>query len=80
MKYQCPCCEYYTYTEKPEGKYDICPVCFWEDDPIQFQDVTYRDGANRVSLKQAKLNFKKFGASDKVLKQYVRKPNMEECE
>ena len=34
-KYKCPCCGFYTFDEKPNGNYDICPVCFWEDDPIQ---------------------------------------------
>lgn len=29
-KYKCPCCGYYTLDER--GGYDICPVCFWEDD------------------------------------------------
>jgi hypothetical protein len=27
---QCPCCGYYTLDGR--GGYDICPVCFWEDD------------------------------------------------
>lgn len=26
----CPCCGYLTLVER--GGYDICPVCFWEDD------------------------------------------------
>jgi hypothetical protein len=30
-KHKCPCCGYHTL--KAKGKYDICPVCFWEDDP-----------------------------------------------
>ena len=29
-KYKCPCCGYFTLDER--GEYDICPVCFWEDD------------------------------------------------
>lgn len=24
--------------KKSNGSYDICPVCFWEDDPIQLDD------------------------------------------
>lgn len=38
MKHKCPCCGYYTFDEKPSGTYDICEVCFWEDDPIQLDD------------------------------------------
>lgn len=52
MKYKCPCCGYYTFNDKPDGNYDICPVCFWEDDPIQLQDPNYAGGANKVSLLQ----------------------------
>lgn len=40
-KYKCPCCGFYTFDEKPNGNYDICPVCFWEDDPIQLEDNEY---------------------------------------
>ena len=47
-KYKCPCCGFYTFDEKPDGNYDICPVCFWEDDPIQSEDIEYEGGANRV--------------------------------
>ncbi len=30
-KYTCLCCGYKTLDEK-RGSFDICPVCFWEDD------------------------------------------------
>ena len=29
-KYKCLCCGYQTLDTR--GEYDICPVCFWEDD------------------------------------------------
>lgn len=52
-KYKCPCCGFYTFDEKLNGNYDICPVCFWEDDPIQLEDNEYKGGANRlVSYRQ----------------------------
>ena len=28
--FACPCCLYQTIKER--GQYEICPVCFWEDD------------------------------------------------
>ena len=34
--------------------YEICPVCGWEDDPVQAEDVTYAGGANAVSLDDAR--------------------------
>ncbi|AKN31284.1 hydrolase [Clostridium carboxidivorans P7] len=78
MKYKCPCCGYYTFAEKPNGNYDICEVCFWEDDPIQLKDSTYEGGANHVSLIQAQKNFLKFGACEQEMVVHVRKPKPEE--
>ncbi len=74
LNYQCPCCGYYTFAQKPNGSYDICPVCFWEDDPIQLKDATYEGGANKVSLAQAHRNFLSFGACEKEMLPHVRKP------
>jgi hypothetical protein len=72
--YECPCCGYLTLDEEPPGTYEICPVCFWEDDPVQFDDPEYVGGANKVSLKQARFNYRLFGAVDKQALKYVRKP------
>ena len=63
-KYPCPCCEQPALVEKPPGTYLICPVCGWEDDPVQFADAHYTGGANRVSLAQARENFRRLGVSD----------------
>lgn len=63
-KYTCPCCGYKTLDEEPPGTYDICAICFWEDDPIQFEDPDYEGGANRPSLKTAQKNVQLFGACD----------------
>ena len=77
-KYKCPCCGFYTFDEKLNGNYDICPVCFWEDDPIQLEDNEYEGGANRVSLIQARHNFLLFGACEEEMKMHVRKPKEDE--
>ena len=77
-KYKCPCCGYLTMPRKPPGTFDICPVCFWEDDPIQFQDINYVGGANKPSLKQARENFLKFGACEQRSVKHVRRPLPEE--
>ena len=76
-KYKCPCCGFYTFDEEPNGNYDICPVCFWEDDP-QLEDNKYEGGANRVSLVQARHNFLSFGACEEEMKKHVRKPKEDE--
>lgn len=73
--YTCPCCGYKTLENEPPGTYDICPICFWEDDPIQYEESYYSGGANHISLIEAQKNFKEFGACDKSMLAYLRKPN-----
>lgn len=68
----CPCCGYKTLEDS--STYNICEICFWEDDIVQFNDPNYEGGANRVSLKQAQKNFMKFGACETDFLDYVRKP------
>jgi anaerobic ribonucleoside-triphosphate reductase len=36
------------------GSYEICPVCNWEDDPVQEEDPSYGGGANVMSLNEAR--------------------------
>lgn len=78
MKYKCPCCGFYTFEHRPNGTYDICKVCFWEDDPTQLGDCNYKGGANGVSLLQAKANFLRFGACEERMIPYVREPKEDE--
>ncbi|PZO34365.1 MAG: hydrolase [Flavobacteriaceae bacterium] len=77
-KHTCPCCGYFTLNYEADNTFQLCPVCYWEDDGIQFRDPTYEGGANRVSLIQAKENFKSFGAIEERYKEYVRPPLEEE--
>ena len=78
-KYKCPVCGYFTFESEPNGTYDICPVCFWEDDPVAYKEPDKNvGGANNVSLEQARINYKEFGASEKDLIKYVRKPENDE--
>ncbi|MEE6452628.1 CPCC family cysteine-rich protein [Gottfriedia acidiceleris] len=62
--YPCPCCGYKTLEEEDRGSYEICQVCFWEDDIIQNEDEDFVGGANDLSLRQAKENFKKYRVSN----------------
>ncbi len=57
VRYTCPCCGYPTLTER--AGYEICGICFWEDDG---QDDELADralgGPNAdYSLTQARMNF-----------------------
>ena len=78
MKYKCPCCGYYTMDNEEPLYYDICPVCFWENDPIQNERPDYEGGANVMSLNTAQETFLKIGAVSEELIRYVRKPLPEE--
>ena len=53
-QYQCPCCGFLTLDEEPPGTFDICTVCGWEDDNVQFDDPDFAGGANTMSLNEAK--------------------------
>lgn len=77
LNYRCPCCGYYTLGSEI-GTYEICPVCFWEDDSHQRRNAMMAGGANEVSLIQARENFRSFGACEKRLIPYVRAPRQEE--
>lgn len=77
-KHPCPCCGYRTLDEKPPGSFALCPVCWWEDDSVQFNDPDYEGGANEPSLRQAQQNFATFGAAEQRFVQRVRKPTADE--
>lgn len=70
--FPCPCCDCLTLSER--GAYEICPVCFWEDEDVQFNNPDFEGGANKESLKQARENYKKFNASSLDFVKEVREP------
>ena len=72
MKYVCKCCGCAVLDSADE--YDICPVCFWEKDKTQESDPDYAEGANSVSLNEARKNYAEFGACEKRFTENVRKP------
>jgi hypothetical protein len=75
----CPCCGHATLTER--GLYEICPVCFWEDDGQDNHDADeWRGGPNRVSLREGRINFLRFGASIEADCESVRRPTPEEVQ
>jgi hypothetical protein len=78
--YRCPCCGCRTLTER--GGFELCPVCFWEDDGQDEADAeTVRGGPNgSLSLRVAQANFRDIGASDPRNLGSVRPPKPEEEE
>lgn len=57
LKVLCPCCGE-GYVELGH-LYDVCEVCWWEDDPVQYWNPFYMGGANKQSLFQNKRAYKK---------------------
>lgn len=78
MKYTCPCCGYKPIDEEPTFTDEICKICFWHDDGVQFDDPDYEGGANKVSLRRGQANFLKYGACEEKYVEFVRKPNNED--
>ncbi len=74
MTYPCPCCNNLTLTEPPPGTYEVCPVCYWEDDPVQANDPDYTGGANKMSLTAAKKSYLICEAIAEQFASIVRKP------
>lgn len=52
MKHICPVCGQYEFPS--ENSFDICPVCNWEDDADQEEKPDEINGANRMSLNEAR--------------------------
>jgi len=71
-KYPCPCCGYCVF-EQATGSYNICPICFWEDDEFQLT-YPFAIGANRVNLFVAQNNFLVLRTSEEKFIKLVRTP------
>jgi Cysteine-rich CPCC len=58
---QCDCCDYFTISEGDD--YEICPVCFWEQDAFGVLEPDEPSGANNdLSLSEGRKNFRLYGA------------------
>lgn len=71
---QCYCCGYFTIEER--GNYEICPVCFWEDDGGNKDKTNMYSSVNHMTLDEGRMNFLEVGACAHKFIQYVqKKPN-----
>jgi methylenetetrahydrofolate reductase (NADPH) len=75
---RCPCCGCKTLDER--GYFEICSVCFWEDEGQDDHDAgVVRGGPNgSLSLTQARINYLSFGACKRTMLPHVRPPLPEE--
>ena len=56
LKNTCPVCGYLTLNER--DSFEICQICFWEDDGIDDYEADVESGPNHMSLNEARLKFK----------------------
>lgn len=73
-RHKCKCCGFYTLVGTEEDVlWDICPVCFLENDVFEDEPKTY-SGANHETLEQGRENYKKYLACDLRSVKLVRLP------
>jgi Cysteine-rich CPCC len=72
-KFQCPCCYHFTLEEV--AGYNICPVCFWEDDGTTGEHAFSPNG---IELTEARANYQKFGANTERDLKHCRPPLTDE--
>ena len=75
-RFACPCCGYLTLRER--NGWHICGVCFWEDDGHGDHNADDHSSANRLTLAEARANFRRFGACDEKSVKHVRPPKANE--
>ncbi len=73
-RHPCDCCGFLTLGAR--GNYEICPVCFWEDDVLENPEIA--GGANAVSLREAQASYRRIGACEARFLDRVRAPRSEE--
>ncbi|MFJ3395264.1 CPCC family cysteine-rich protein [Leifsonia aquatica] len=61
--YPCPCCGHLTLSDPP-GSFEICAVCFWEDDAVQLRWPRYEGGANCPCLIESQRAYADYGAME----------------
>ncbi len=74
LRFPCPCCGHLVFAREP-GHHETCPICGWEDDLAQLRFAAMPGSSNRVSLQQAQLNYRAFGAAERRSQGLTRGPN-----
>jgi len=75
---RCPCCGFKTLDER--GAFEICEVCYWEDDSQDEHDVDLVHGGpnGSLSLRQARANYREFAFCERRFVGAVRLPRSDE--
>lgn len=78
-RFRCPCCLYLTLTRRHD--YEICEVCFWEDDGTE--DPAWeleRSGPNHgLTLAEGQANYARLNACSLQIRIHVRPPTIDEA-
>lgn len=74
----CPICEKHQFSDY----FEICPVCFWENDDVQNAEPDFNGGANNLSLNDYKKRWNKLtNIMPKLMDKYkVSKTNISHWE
>ena len=75
-KVHCFICGYPTLDERCD--WDICPICYWEDDVLVQGDEDRRSTANRMMVSEAQANYMLIGAISPEYVENVRPPTADE--
>lgn len=79
MGFPCPCCGFHTLPVPADGAVAyICPVCFWENDVFLTSGDEPSDENHGLTLNEARMNFRTFGACRREMLPHVRPPLPEE--
>lgn len=61
LMFPCPCCDYLTL--RVPMCWEVCPVCYWEDDPGARRQPEMPSGPNgALTLAEARANYARIGA------------------
>ncbi|MGH3503965.1 MAG: CPCC family cysteine-rich protein [Nocardioidaceae bacterium] len=74
--FPCPCCGF-QILDRPALN-ALCPICLWEDDPVQLRWPDWPGGANTLSLIAAQHAYAHTGACGSGALPYVRVPTADD--
>jgi hypothetical protein len=74
--YACPTCGCLTLESLHD--WDICPICFWEDDVLIGERADVHSPANGMDLSEAQANFVLYGACKLRFREKVRAPDLDD--
>jgi len=58
--YPCACCGHMAFERQP-GSYDVCPICWWEDDEVQLRPNWWNFGGPNKPIRVAQWKYQRRG-------------------